>query len=565
MPDSTPYYGDRATVMPDNTAALIHFSDQFAQLARQKQLEQREQQKEQQQSNYRVNNSIGKYIYDKNFLNNDHTNPQMSALMEKAKNQALEDLNNGGEQYAMQNIYDAASQLREYSNAINQIHQNTINAGKEFLKANPTGDYGKFMDLYATQAFSKKDANGNLVRDENGNPIQADLGELHPENDYTQQILNEHGQDLFPVKSEINALQGIIKNEPKQNPNYDNEYDPKTKNITSYGYKGQNIPTSLVDAVPDPANPKRYIAQTKSVPYSMDGKNPYVDSNGQIVKILPPELEDKFGSNNAIHAAAERMTRQQLSAANGGSGQTDTKGNVIEGTETAPFTIDRNSAYGDMLFKKNLYDIVNNSIKAKGYTFNPVKDESDEKKSRALRDGIAAASLSLRQHNSARADRALTDKETKSVAPQTNADGTPFTSNYDDYLSQKQTLADPITNTPIGEYIDVTKEDPAKLAKLTGGKINAHGHIEGGVQPLELNGRKYLVVTQDDNGNDVIGNDKETIDKDEADLRQIKGLPAKNKMALIPPKKTVMQKIKQAFTPNKKPSKIQGIEEGGLN
>jgi hypothetical protein len=348
------YLGDRSGVLPTNNAALIHFSDQFAQMAERRRQEKAMQQREDQQMRNRVNSAISSHIFNPNFLKTDGSNPQMQGLMSQYANEALNKLKTEGEQSAYQYIYDKTGELNGYNQALKQAHENVVNAATNYAKDNPGVQKEALANLLSSKMFSKTDANGNIV--------PKDLSEIDPTQNYLQDVLKEHGQDLYSEGTSVAALnkdiQGLATDNPKVPSNIDNK-----GNIISRGYSATKFPSKALDVVPDGRG--GFTTQLKSQDYSLDGKTPYVDQNGQTVKVLPPELQSYFGNNNAIAAKVERMTRQQLSDVNATGQQ-----------------IDRDSPYGEMLYQKNLYDFVNGGLKDR-YSVNA---DDAEKQARAIRD-----------------------------------------------------------------------------------------------------------------------------------------------------------------------------------
>ena len=68
MPDAQGnYLGDRAGVLPSNTAALLHFSDQFAQMAAQRRAEKAAQAKAEEEGKIRFQTYLGTALNNKEF------------------------------------------------------------------------------------------------------------------------------------------------------------------------------------------------------------------------------------------------------------------------------------------------------------------------------------------------------------------------------------------------------------------------------------------------------------------------------------------------------------------
>jgi hypothetical protein len=509
MPD---YYGDQATVMPSNTAALLHFSDQFAQMAERRRQEKAMQEREDQQMRNRVNSAISSHIFNPNFLKTDGSNPQMQGLMSQYANEALNKLKTEGEQSAYQYIYDKTGELNGYNQALKQAHENVVNAATNYAKDNPGVQKEALANLLSSKMFSKTDANGNI--------IPKDLSEIDPTQNYIQDVLKEHGQDLYSEGSSVAALnkdiQGLATDNPKVPSNIDNK-----GNIISRGYSATKFPSKALDVVPDGRG--GFTTQLKSQDYSLDGKTPYVDQNGQTVKVLPPELQSYFGNNNAIAAKVERMTRQQLSDVNAMGQQ-----------------IDRDSPYGEMLYQKNLYDFVNGGLKDR-YSVNA---DDAEKQARAIRDknfsqGIQQAHLNLsKQNTNMSAERLQMQKDKQAGKTLTDADGNPIESNFDTYTKDYQTIPNPVTGQDI-KYIDAGSIPKDKYYQITGNKPSAvHGDV-GGVQPIDVDGKKVFILN--DNG-ELVGDGGEIIDKAGADQRQIKAIP-KSKVTIKP---TIIQRATNA-------------------
>lgn len=120
MPDSTgTYLGDRSGVLPSNTLALLHFSDQFAQMAAQRRAEKAAQQREEEQRIARVNAGINSEIYNPEFLKTDGSNPQLFRMMTDASNDILNTMKTQGDAAAFQKTHEWASKIAEWKIHVN--------------------------------------------------------------------------------------------------------------------------------------------------------------------------------------------------------------------------------------------------------------------------------------------------------------------------------------------------------------------------------------------------------------------------------------------------------------
>jgi len=513
MPTSSgEYVGDQSGILPSNTAAMLHFSDQFAQMAAQRRQQQEAQQREDQQMRNRVNSAISSHIFNPNFLKTDGSNPQMQGLMSQYASDALNKLKNEGEQSAYQYIYDKAGELGKYNQILKQAHANVLNAANGYAQNNPGIQKEALTNLLASSMFSKTDDNGNI--------IPKDLSEIDPTQNYLPQILKEHGQDLYSEGTSQDALTKDVKALATDNPKVPSNIDNKG-NIISTGYSAKNFPSYLMDVVPDGKG--GFTAQTKAQNFSLDGKNPYVDQNGQYVKVLPDEVAKFFSNNNAIHAKAERATRQQLGEVNAAGQQ-----------------IDRDSPYGEMLYQKNLYDFVNGGLSGR---FSVNADDA-AKQAKAIKDknfsqGIQQAHLQISQKNSDMSAERLKMQKDKQSGTLTDSNGNDVESNFDKYTSNPQTIPNPLGGDI--KYIDANQIPKDVYYQMTGNKSSINGDV-GGVQPMDVDGKKVFLL--DENGQ-LHGQDG-IIDKTRADQRQIKAIP-KSKKTIVQRAKDAVQKVVKNF------------------
>ena len=374
------YLGDQATVMPDNTAAFMHYSDQFAQLQQQKNLEQARVAKAEQERTGRLQTAIHSGIYNPNYLKNDATNPLMRENMDRMAAGATEINKTKGEAAAIDFINQRAMDLAAGAERIAQTNKKMNDELAHHQSLHPEWDGAKASEISATNAWFKKDKDGNLVHKQ--------LNEINPNASFLNDVLNgEHGSDLYSDQASLKETTAMIDKEKIEDVNQDQTFNDDGSNKV-FGYKGK-VATRLTDpALVD----GKMQAVTRNENYRLPNQKPFfLDNSGKSVQVLPKELHDQFyGSNDGFKAKVDRMVKEELA-----------KPVNLDGKGEMQFSPD--SDYADMLRKKFSYDYLNSQLKNK-YSINSV-DNSDVEMRKVNAENLANKRFNLSEHRSEMQDR----------------------------------------------------------------------------------------------------------------------------------------------------------------
>ena len=380
MPDAQGnYLGDQATVMPDNTAAFMHYSDQFAQLQQQKNLDKAKEAKLEQERSGRLQTAIHSSIYNPSYLKNDATNPLIRENMDSMAANAKEVYKTKGEAAAMDFINKSAMDLGAGAEKIAQTNKSMTDAIAHYQVLHPEWDGASAMHIAATNSWYKKDKNGNSVHKE--------LSEINPNDDFLGNVRNgEHGADLYSDQASLKGTVAMIDKEKIEDVNRDQSFNDDGTNKVS-GYKGK-VATRLTD--PALVDGKMQDV-TRSENYRLPNQKPFfLDNTGKSVQVLPKELHDQFyGSNDEFKAKVDRMVKEEL----GKPVNLDGKGEMQFGSD---------SDYAEMLRKKFSYDYLNSQLKNK-YSINSV-DDSDKEMRKVHADNLADKRFALSEHRSFKQD-----------------------------------------------------------------------------------------------------------------------------------------------------------------
>ena len=366
------YLGDQATVMPDNTAAFMHYSDQFAQLQQQKNLEKAKEAKLELERNGRIQTAIHTNISNANYLKNDATNPLMSENMALFSAQAKVIDKTKGESAAMDFINQKAMDLGAGAERIAQTNKKMTDDIAHYQSLHPTWDGRKAIELAATNAWFKKDKDGKLVH--------RGLDEINPNDDFLGNVRNgEHGADLYSNQASLAETNAMIDKEKIEDVNQDQTFndDGSSKVL---GYKGK-VATRLTDpAMVD----GKMQAVLRNENYKLPNTKPFfLDNSGKSVQVLPKQLFDQFyHGNDGFKAGVDKRVKEELA-----------KPANIDGKGEMNFSPD--SDYADMLRQKFSYEDLNDQVKNK-YSINSVDDSDKEMRkvhAEKLADGRYALSL----------------------------------------------------------------------------------------------------------------------------------------------------------------------------
>ena len=402
MPDiNGNYLGDQATVMPDNTAAFMHYSDQFVQNEQNRRQQLAAQQKQEQDRQSRVQAGINKDIYNPSYLKNDATNPIIRENMDRMDAEAKVVYKTKGEAAAIDAINKSAMDLGAGVERIAQTNKSMTDAIAHYQVQHPDWDGASAMHLAATNSWFKKDKDGNLVHKQ--------LGEINPNDDFLENVRNgEHGADLYHDQASLKETNAMIDKEKIEDVNQDQTFNDDGSNKV-LGYKGK-VATRLTDpALVD----GKMQAVTRNNSYRLPNQKPFfLDNSGNSVQVLPKELHDQFyGSNDGFKAKVDRMVKDELA-----------KPVNLDGKGEMQFSPD--SDYADMLRKKFSYDYLNNQLKNK-YSINSV-DNSDAEMRKVNAEILANKRFDLSEHRSI-----MQDRKTNAILDKANAN-TPI--NMPDFL-----------------------------------------------------------------------------------------------------------------------------------
>lgn len=380
MPDAQGnYHGDEANVITDNSANYIHFVDKFAELQQQKQLQKARDAKTEQERQGRIDEGINKDIYNPNYLKNDATNPMIQDNMDVYAKKTKEIYHTQGESAAKQYSQQAAMNLAAGSEKIAETNKNIIDAVARHQSQNPDFDGPAAVNLAHTEAWFKKDQNGNLVH--------KGLNEINPSLPYLQNALNgEHAPDFYNEKASSNSLNATLGketiNEVKQGAIYNENGTLKQRGLDG------KMPTSITHIEDENGVSK---VKLNSENYKLNGTDhDFVDDKGQTIKVLPSNTYDNyFNANPGAKAKVDRQVRDIISKP--------------IATPNGLVTFDKDSDYAHMLTQKFAYENLNEHIKDR-YNVNSV-DESAKMIKEYKNQNRADAKLNLAEHSSALADK----------------------------------------------------------------------------------------------------------------------------------------------------------------
>ena len=369
------YLGDQATVMPDNTAAFMHYSDQFAQLQQQKNLEKAKELKSEQERAGRLQAAINSNIYNPNYLKNDATNPLMREGMDRKAAMAKEINRTKGESPAMDFLNQSAMDLNAGSERIAETNKKMKEELAHYQVLHPTWDGARASEISATNAYFKKDKNGNLVHKE--------LNEINPNASFLNDVINgEHGADLYSNQASLAETNAMIEKEKIEDVQQDQTFNDDGSNKV-LGYKGK-VPTRLTaPALVD----GKMQAVLRNENYKLPNTQPFfLDNTGKSVQVLPKELYSQFyGGNDGFRAGVDKRVKEEL-----------TKPVNIDGKGEMNFSPD--SDYANMLRQKFAYENLNDQIKNK-YSINSV-DNSDVEMRKVNAENLANKRYNLSEHRS---------------------------------------------------------------------------------------------------------------------------------------------------------------------
>jgi hypothetical protein len=532
MQSNSNYTGDQATVLPDNTNAILHFSSILAQKEQQRQAQQLAEERAEEARK----NALQRYLGDKLTSKDFHEAHTFQGIVDTGILKILDDnkaaLSSG---VPVDQVYaDAVPQvetMRSKALRAKELFDNNATGVSNILKHDPYVDAGTLADLTAHNASYGPD--GKL----------KDLTQVDPSHPYADEAYQKYASLLYSPKMITKATDDYFNSQKLADVNEPQQIDANGKLIRQ-GFKGK-LP-AFVHVLED-ENGKAILNQdgTPKVDlfgaqyYKLPGETTdYRDDKGQKVKVVSDEVF-KTLYQGPFRAGIESKVNDVL-------------------TET---NLSPDSEYANMLRKKFLYDKLETEATNR-YKFTIPEDKSAAVRNQLLGRQLQEANLSLsRQRLDISKDRAAMAK-LKAANGGDNAPE-PLTDNYEGKAGK--TIPNPLTGQDM-KIIKVSDIDKNDLQLITGNRVSSiAGESPDNVKPFDL-GRNGSVFMIDNNG-DWYGQDKDgklkLIDREAAYKRQVnygkKGIPE----VKAPPKKNMVQKVidkvKQAVTPTKTSDNPLGI------
>lgn len=383
MPNSQGIYtGDQATVLPDNTNAMLHFGDQFVQMEQQRKIREEYDKRQEQDRVGRLQKGINERIYNNDYLNNDATNPMVKAKMVEIANKAMADDKQYGPSASYDTVNKGAMDLAEGSRRIDQTNQNMINSVAQYRLKHPNFDPENLaIHNIANSAWFKKD--------EKGNSVAKTLAEINPNENYLANELKQNGDYYYNDGAAEKESDAYVKGKHMQDISSGASYkDGGALDVP--GFKGHNIPISLITPT---LTDGKYIPVLKSENYRLPNATSDYFYDGKPIKVLPKEIfDDYYTQNEAVKAKVNRQVKAALA--------TPVKDANGEEVQYGP-----DSEYAKMLTQKFAYDALQGHVN-NNFALETI-DESDKMKRQAKKDSNEEERLLLSEHNSQRQDEKI--------------------------------------------------------------------------------------------------------------------------------------------------------------
>ena len=527
MPDAQGnFLGDRATVLPDNTNALLHFSNLFAQKESQRRAQKAAQAKAEMDRRMAVQKRVGDLLTNKEFQTGTDFDKIIFSGLGNLGNKANDMFNEGASAEQVQMfVNQGLPGILSTAGRAKQIKAEQAAQLAEFQRQHPDADAAAIGSIAATKAY--------YTKDKDGNPVLKDINMVDPKHPWIQEAYEEN-PDLAFREDAITAAWDKIRQAKPKDANQIATYD-KDQNLTDIPFNAKIHPSAAIVKGPDG---KVLFDKDTGLPqvdilgshnYQIDGQD-YRDDHGQKVKVV----DDNTFSNlyhGAIKAGIEKDVKKILS--NG---------------DLSP-----NSEYADMLRKSLLYDKLKD-VATKSSSFTTLEGKSFERKNAIIGRDLQRAQLQLSRHSSALADQKFNwEKAKASIGGENGVQ--PLTDKYEAKAAKK--IIDPQSGQPI-RFIETKDIDKGDLQIITGNTPStaADEASSDNTRPITLGAKKVYLL--DDNGN-WLGEDKDgklkPIDRDAAYRRQFNQGDKGNAAIVAPPKKTVIQKtidrVRKAVTPTK--------------
>lgn len=390
MPDANGnFLGDRATILSDNTPALIHFSNQFAQMEQQRRAQKLALAKQDEERRIRVQKYIGDRLNDKDFETNATygglVNSRLTGISEKW-NKALR--SGMPEDQVMNGIDQDTIALKTDASKINQQDKNIAQGAAELMKIHPNMDASAFISL------TKHD---NMYKtDQDGNPVLMEPSEIKPDVDILKSY-KDHYANLFPAGEGSKEMLDMFDKSKHEDIAESTAFGKDNVTVNRIGYSGK-LP-GFVSVVKDDkghtvtdksGNPIVEITGSKN--YRLPGEQAdYTDETGKKVRVV----SDKVFSDNyhgAIGANIEAKVLEQIHKAG----------------------LSPDSEYANMLRKNMLYQQLQSEA-ANRYKFK-LDDAGKEAFDRQMKLRSANRqdqALAISRKHLSIAEQALKDKEDK--------------------------------------------------------------------------------------------------------------------------------------------------------
>jgi len=521
------YYGHEANVLPDNTQALLHFSNLFEKREAQKAAEKAAQQKAEQERRIRLMKYAGDRMSAKNY----------SPTVDVELGSSLADIQRrilaGEDESKMMGLIDEqAGSLSMLSQKIKDGEAKMAQRIAELSKEDPYLDATALGNIASINFHNKKDANGKWVR--------KNANEIDPDFTWVDDAYKKNRTILYSEQNQSKALNKMLDDEKLQEINEPTTYDDETGDVKRLGVKGK-LATGIVGRVDNPDGTVSYDVYHKN--YQLPGTNKdYLDADGKPIKVVSDNVFDKYYTG-AVAAKIDKKVDAELE-----------KPSNFNKDGEAMFSPD--SDYADMLRRKFMYEELQKATNGR-YILNAGDDKSFENRMAVWGRKIQEKNLSLARTRENRQQREFEYKKTK------DKDGNEVTIEpYTDRLIREHgvTVHEEGKNYTY-TYIPVDKIDKGSYAALTGAKVLPDGKIsQEGVKPRKDKSGK-LVFIVDEEGN-LYGENDQKIDRKEAYMRQIDNIKKDDQKVTIPVYRKILKKVKKYIAPNTKATqKIKGTDK----
>jgi len=548
MPDiNGTYLGDQAGVLPSNTAALLHFSDQFARIAQQRRAQQAAQQRAEQERRIAFEKYMGTALNNKEFNTQTDVQSLIDNDIPKIRQEAEMASRSGNDIAAYGIVNDGVQQTLAKARKVSEANKQMIASLAAIKQQYPDVDFGNLSHAASKNVWFKKDANGN--------DILKSADEIDPTSipQIVSDTYNKNPELFYSSGAATNSLNKLFdKNNSTKKLEESAIYNDANGNRLTPGILPVYV-SPLVTVQRDKdgktiydKNNKAQIDIDGAEPYKLPDGTPYVTQDGKNVKVIPEETYNKLPP--AFQASVISDVKKELNKPE----NIDQQGNQIH---------DIDSPYADMLKRNFAYNQLYGQALSH-YNIAPQKDESFDRKRKIMQDRFAQIRNEIAQRNANRSDAEFAYRKNKDNEALTNPDGTPYTPTFDKLVNSAKPSEYNAFNGGDTKIVDVTDMDKDKYNELAGTKTKESTDDNGnpvityekGVSPYEANGRKFLIVNPNTGNLEGEGG---TIERDAAIKREINKLP-KGKV-----NSSLYQKAKNAV--KSAMSQISGVKKGALN